>query len=92
MIVGLFIIQCVLICQTFGENRTTLHIGILLELTRSWYRAYTHGFIDIFEKVFTDIQNRHELLLGYDFKLTIKDTKVSSAIIKGITVYHLLNV
>jgi len=73
-------LHCVLICRTVGENKTTLHIGILLELTDNWYAGFTNGFTDIFEKVFSDIKKRHDILSGYDFKLTTKDTQVSLAI------------
>lgn len=70
------VVVCAAVFRTGTPNRTTLNVGILLELTDNWYQSFTKGFIYIFEKVFEDIRRRHDILPEFEFNLTVKDTKV----------------
>ncbi|XP_053381997.1 gamma-aminobutyric acid type B receptor subunit 2-like [Mercenaria mercenaria] len=57
-----------------GEKKP-LYIGVLLELSESWYQKYTHFFPTMFEYAFERIYDRSDILADYEFKLVIRDTK-----------------
>lgn len=60
------------------QNRTTLHVGVLLELTDHWYSPYVGYYDDVLEYAFREIEEREDILPEFAFKMAVKDTKVST--------------
>ncbi|XP_060557326.1 gamma-aminobutyric acid type B receptor subunit 2-like [Ruditapes philippinarum] len=56
-------------------KKKPLYIGVLLELSESWYAKYTNFFPIMFDDAFKRIYNRSDILEGYEFKMIIRDTK-----------------
>lgn len=61
-----------------SSNVTTLHVGVLLEITRYWGSGQTRTFDDVFEYAFDQINQRSDILPGFKFKLHVRDTYVSN--------------
>jgi hypothetical protein len=71
----LIVLMFFLISISLGKKKP-LYIGVLLELSESWYAKYTNFFPIMFDDAFKRIYNRSDILEGYEFKMIIRDTKV----------------
>lgn len=70
------VIVCVF--RILAEGKTTLHVGVLLELSDYWYSSYTNFYDDVLDYAFREIEERDDILKDFNFEMTIQDTKVSS--------------
>lgn len=57
-------------------NDSTLHVGFLLELTDYFFDDYIREFVKVFEYVFKSIHQRPDILPGFHFEMTVRDTQV----------------
>lgn len=57
-------------------DESTLHVGLLLELSNYWFARYIREFVDVFDYAFEMIQNRSDILPGFNFKMTVRNTQV----------------
>ena len=69
-------VMLLVIVQVSVEDKTSLHVGALLELSHNWFGRYFNFYIEILEHVLTEIENRTDILPDYSLKLISKDTKV----------------
>lgn len=67
----------VILCSSAQcENKTVLHIGILMGLT-DWYLAeYVQNTLYIFTHALEKIKNTTDVLSEFELELHVKDTKV----------------
>lgn len=59
------------------SNKTTLHVGLLLEMSEYRYWRYVNLLPHILEYAFNESHKIPTLLPDYEFKMIIKDTAVS---------------
>lgn len=71
------VIFVALVTNVETSNKTTLHVGILLELTEYSNKYFIEVFDDMLNYTLQRIANRSDILDGFDFQVCVKDTKVS---------------
>lgn len=66
------------IVLTLGQvgSKSTLEVGVLLELSDYAYSEYRGLYPDILDYAFKEIEERGDILPGFTFNMTVKDTKV----------------
>lgn len=59
-----------------AASKSTIEVGVLLELTDYWYSKYAGFYTQILDYAFKEIEERGDILPSFTFNMTVKDTKV----------------
>lgn len=60
-----------------GSCKSVIEVGVLLELTEYWYSDYAGFYSETLDHAFKEIEERGDILPGFTFNMTVKDTKVA---------------